>query len=70
MRGAYCESSSRGAAIVSTSLAMMAWRLFRLLHRFAHDCDRDALHLDVHLNRRNALLGAGDFEVHLAQRVF
>src|SRR5579872_1767572 len=41
----------------------------RLLHRAAHDIDRDALHLDVHLHGGDAVDGAGDFEVHLAERV-
>src|SRR5690606_9392664 len=40
-----------------------------LLQRLAHDRSRDAANLDVHLKRRDALRGAGDLEVHVAQRV-
>ena len=38
----------------------------RLFERLAHDLRRDAGHLDVHLQRGDALGGAGDLEVHVA----
>ena len=41
-----------------------------LFHRLAHDFDRDALHLDVHLHGGDAVDGAGNLEVHLAESVF
>src|SRR3989454_7489596 len=41
-------------------------RIPRLLQRGAHDVDRHAGDLDVHLKRGHALLGAGDLEVHVA----
>src|SRR5258708_3453988 len=34
--------------------------------RLTHDLERDALHLDVHLERRDALVGTADLEVHVA----
>src|SRR5690606_33198073 len=43
--------------------------LLRLRQRDLHDLFGDALDLDVHLQRRNTLLGAGDLEVHVAQVV-
>jgi len=39
------------------------------LQRRAHHGQCDALHLDVQLERRQALGVAGDFEIHVAQRV-
>ena len=33
-------------------------------------CGSDALDLDVHLQGGDALVGAGDFEVHIAQVIF
>mmetsp|Transcript_14208 Transcript_14208/g.60809 ORF Transcript_14208/g.60809 Transcript_14208/m.60809 type:complete len:653 (-) Transcript_14208:399-2357(-) len=41
----------------------------RAFQRRAHHGKRDALHLDVQLERRQALGIAGDFEIHVAQRV-
>ena len=41
-----------------------------LLQRLSHDLARDALDLDVHLQRGDALRGAGDLEVHVAVVVF
>src|SRR6185436_12479140 len=37
---------------------------FRLFERFGHDLRIDAGDLDVHLQRRDAVASAGDFEVH------
>jgi hypothetical protein len=44
-------------------------RIPRLLQRGAHDVDRHAGDLDVHLKRGHALLGARDLEVHVAVMV-
>src|SRR5829696_6362234 len=44
-------------------------RLLRLLERAAEDLERDARDLDVHLKGGDALGGAGDLEVHVAQVV-
>src|SRR5439155_23950819 len=41
----------------------------RLAQRDAHDLLGDRGDLDVHLQRRDTSLGAGDFEVHIAQMV-
>src|SRR5438309_4259864 len=41
-------------------------RLASLAERFAHDLERDARNLDVHLERRDPLLRSGDLEVHIA----
>ena len=38
----------------------------RLLERLAHHLGGDAADLDVHLQRRDAVGGAGDLEVHVA----
>ncbi len=37
-----------------------------LFERLGHHLGRDARHLDVHLQRGDALRGAGDLEVHVA----
>src|SRR5262245_2025971 len=44
--------------------------LARLGERPAHDVHRDAADLDVHLQGGDALLGAGDLEVHVAVVIF
>src|SRR5713101_7530128 len=41
-------------------------RFASLRERFPHDRERDPLDLDVHLQRRDALGGAADLEVHVA----
>ena len=41
----------------------------RLRERVAQDLERDARDLDVHLQRGDAALGAGDLEVHVAEVV-
>ena len=43
--------------------------LLGLRERVAQDLERDARDLDVHLQRGDALLGAGDLEVHVAEVV-
>ena len=42
----------------------------RLLERLLEDVAAQALDLDVHLEGRDALAGAGDLEVHVAVVVF
>ncbi len=42
----------------------MAW-----LKRHPHDLFGDAGDLDVHLQRGDALIGAGDLEVHVAEMI-
>ena len=44
-------------------------RLFGLRERVAQDVERDAGDLDVHLQRGDPALGAGDLEVHVAEVV-
>ncbi len=39
----------------------------RLVQRDLHDLRRDALDLDVHLQRGDAVAGAGDLEIHVAE---
>ena len=41
-----------------------------LRERFLHDLEGEARCLDVHLDAGDALGGARDLEVHVAQRVF
>ena len=38
--------------------------------RLPHDLGGNALDLDVHLDRGHTVCGAGDLEVHVAERVF
>ena len=44
-------------------------RLFGLRERVAQDVEGDARDLDVHLQRGDPALGAGDLEVHVAEVV-
>ena len=68
MRGAYCESSSRGALDDLGHLAEdVQPGVAGLRERVAQDVERHARDLDVHLQRGDALLGAGDLEVHVAE---
>src|SRR5665213_2982448 len=57
------DGSVHGVEEVQTVLAS-------LLKRLAHDLGSDAHDLDVHLERGDALAGAGDLEVHVAVVVF
>ena len=70
MRGAKLESS---AARRVDRLAHLAEdeqpALARLRERVAQDLERDARDLDVHLERGDAVLRAGDLEVHVAEVV-
>src|SRR5215475_777447 len=40
-----------------------------LIERDAHDLRRDAFDLDVHLQRRDAILRTGDLEIHVAEMI-
>ena len=67
MRGACAETLSRGDAqrllhLVEDEQPAGA----RLLERLAHDVHGDAGHLDVHLQRGDAVGRSGDLEVHVA----
>src|ERR1700722_14748335 len=42
----------------------------RLIQRHLHDLARDARDLDVHLQRGDAVLRPGHFEIHVAQMIF
>ena len=58
---------SRGLSITAFILSrMMQAGLAGLLQRFLHDGMGDVGHLDVHLQGGDAVLGAGDLEVHVA----
>src|SRR4051812_27591465 len=48
----------------------VAASVFRLIERDAHYLLGDRGDLDVHLQRRDAALGAGDLKVHIAEMVF
>ena len=68
MPGAYFESSPRG--VVDHGLHLAEDELARRLglgQRVAHDLEADARDLDVHLQRGDAVVGAGDLEVHVAE---
>ena len=70
-RGANLESSPRGLSIACAISPRMNSRPSRAwVKRFAHDLGRDALDLDVHLDRGDTFRGARDLEVHVAERVF
>ena len=71
MRGAYGLSSSRlGADDLGHLAEDVHPGVVRLLERVAHDLGGDPGDLDVHLERRDALGGAGHLEVHVAVGVF
>ena len=40
-----------------------------LVQCFLHDLGSDTVDLDIHLERGHTLLGAGDFEVHVAEMI-
>ena len=70
IRGALSLTSSRGAGQRLGHLAEdMAAAVARLVQRDPHDLLGDRGDLDVHLQRGDALLGAGDLEVHVAEMV-
>ncbi len=70
IRGACSESCSRGASIASCHLAEDELAaLLGLVQGVAHDLERDARDLDVHLQGGDALRGARDLEVHVAEVV-
>ena len=68
MRGAYGDRSARGCGERLLHLAEDVQAAFLgLRQRLAHDLEVEPLDLDVHLDRGDALLGARDLEVHVAQ---
>ena len=70
MRGANWDSSARGSAIASLILPRIVMPgVLGLRERVAQDVERHARDLDVHLQGGDALGGAGDLEVHVAEVV-
>ena len=70
MRGAYSPSSARGACERLGHLAEdVQAAVLGLAERDLHDLFGDAGDLDVHLQRGDALFGAGHLEVHVAEMV-
>ena len=70
MRGAYSPSSARAVGQRLGHLAEdVDAPVLGLAERNLHDLLGDALDLDVHLQRGDALLGAGDLEVHVAEMI-
>ena len=70
MRGACSPSSARAPVSALRHLAEdVHAAVLRLVERDAHDLLGDAGDLDVHLQRGDALLGAGHLEVHVAEVV-
>ena len=68
MRGACCEISVRACGSACCIMREDVHAAFaRLRQRDLHDLLRDALDLDVHLQRGDAAVGAGDLEVHVAE---
>ena len=71
MRGACGFNSGRGRRDDFQDLAQdEEARLAGLLQRLLHDLGAQAGDLDIHLQGGDALCGAGDFEIHVAQVVF
>ena len=70
MRGAWAENSVRPAVSAFDHLAEDVHpAVLRLGERLLHDRRGDAGDLDVHLQRGDAVRGAGDLEVHVAEVV-
>ena len=68
IRGACCETSVRACGTASCIMREDVHAAFaRLRQRDRHDLLGDALDLDVHLQRGDAAVGAGDLEVHVAE---
>jgi hypothetical protein len=70
MRGAKGESSGR-ACSSTLAISFRTWRraLRAFSRRLRHDRELDAGDLEVHLDRGDALRGAADLEVHVAEVV-
>jgi hypothetical protein len=66
MRGAWIENSPAGQRLGHLAQDVHPAGL-GLLQRLFHDLGRDARDLDVHLQRGDAVLGARDLEVHVAE---
>ena len=70
MRGAYIETSVRGVCERLLHHAQHEQpRVARLMQRLAHHLARHAADLVVHLDRGDAVGGAGDLEVHVTEMV-
>ena len=70
MRGALFETASRAAVERLGHLAEdVQAAVLRLVQRDVHDLLGDRGDLDVHLQRGDAVLGAGDLEVHVAEMI-
>ncbi len=70
MRGAKALTSPRAEGMTSVMLVEdEEARRVGLGETGADDVLVDALHLDVHLEGRDALRGAGDLEVHVTEEV-
>ena len=68
IEGAHSDIFSRGSLDDLVHLAEdVQAALARLIQRDFHDLGRHALDLDVHLQRRHAILRAGDLEIHVAE---
>ena len=68
--GAHSDIFSRAAAEDLVHLAEdVQPALARLIQRDLHDLGRDALDLDVHLQRGDAVLRAGHLEIHVAEMI-
>ena len=70
MRGALSETASRALLQRLRHLAQdVQAAVARLVERDLHDLLGDRGDLDVHLQRGDALFGAGDLEVHVAEMI-
>jgi len=70
IRGAHGDISVRSfASVLFIAARMLEPALLGLVQSLRHDVEREALHLDVHLNGRDTLFGTRDLEVHVAEAV-
>jgi hypothetical protein len=70
MRGAWAESSARGAQSLGHFTQDVRAAFLGLGQSLTHDFFGDPGDLDVHLERGDAFAGAGHLEVHVAQVIF
>ena len=68
-RGMLAEFGARGGERLRHLAEDMQAAVLRLAERHLHDLLGDAGDLDVHLQRGDALIGAGHLEVHVAEMV-
>jgi hypothetical protein len=69
IRGAYLLISARGRKDALHRVQDLEARFAGLLHRLLEDAKREALELEIELEPGDALLGARDLAVHVAERV-